>query len=163
DNDRSDNCPSTAPRALLARGRRVVRHAVRRPAKRARPDRSSGPRGEGWPTRAPPRPRRRAPHRPESHHRALPPPRPGAHPCVPTEPPATTFPLFLRSMVRATVNALAARRGIAPLPKSADDRAVAALAGALGSPVAEQVLRAHAAAAARRTDEQHLLELGLTF
>lgn len=76
---------------------------------------------------------------------------------------ASTIPVFLRTVVRETVNALARRRGVRMLGKAAEDNEVTATAGALGPAVAEQVLRAFAAAGARKVDHQRLLEMALSF
>jgi hypothetical protein len=81
----------------------------------------------------------------------------------PMDSAATTLAVFLQAMVRATVNALALRRGRAEVGKSADDLEVVARAAALDGNVVERVLRAPEATAERRPDGQRLLEVALTF
>lgn len=76
---------------------------------------------------------------------------------------ASTIPLFLREMVRATVNGFARRRGLFPLDKTQADPALLALAIQIDPRLGEQVARVQTAAAARRPDNHLLLAMALTF
>lgn len=76
---------------------------------------------------------------------------------------AATIPQFLREMVRATVNGVARRRGVAPLDKTANDLAVLSLAFQLDPELGSQVAQAQTAAGNRRPDNHELFVTALTF